>query len=291
MSTPPLVLLLQRDFGQKINITFEFVTKNFSVLLKCMLLIVGPPALLAGIAQGVFQSQLISSGVGKNSVEALYQYISPEYFLVMVFSVITYFLGSAATSAFMILYEQKGIGSDITPGEVWQKIQQNLSGAVSAQLLFILVFILGFLFFIIPGIYLGITMQLFMMVIFRERLSATESLKRSHQLVQGKWWSTFGLIFVMSIIAGIISIVFQFPLIITSVLNLLGLGEGISDSQVVTIVVTTISIVGSNLVQCLIWLAIGFQYYNLVERRDGSGLRAEIDELGNGDVMRHTEDF
>lgn len=287
----PIVLLQQRDFGQKINASFDFAIRNLGPLVKAIMLVAGPPALLSGIAQGMFQSRLLTSGVGKNSIDSLYQYLTVDYFFVMLFSMIAYTLSYAVVCAYMVLYEERGSGIQITPSDVWQKILQTLSATVVSTLLAMVAILIGFVFFFIPGVYLAVCFQLYLMVVIREKLSATESLSRSRNLVTGKWWSTFGLMIIMSIIAGIISIVFQFPMLLATIFTTLGLGDGIASSPVILVVASTISIVGSNLINGLIWIAAGFQYYNLVERHDGSGLRAEIDSLGSGDVIRPAEEF
>lgn len=287
----PIVLLQQRDFGQKINASFDFAMKNLGPLAKSIMFIAGPPALLSGIAQGMYQSRLLTAGIQKNSMESLYQYLTLEYFLVVLLSSVTYFLCYAAVSSFMVLYEEKGLGSKITPGDVWQKIVENLSVSITSSILALFAILIGLVFFIIPGIYLAVCFQLYLMVVIREKSSATDSLSRSRKLVDGKWWSTFGLVMIMSIIAGIISIVFQFPVLLATILTTLGLGNGIAGSPVVLIIASIISIVGSNFVNGLVWIAVGFQYYNLVERRDGSGLRSEIESLGSGEVQRPGEEF
>ena len=287
----PIVLLQQRDFGQKINASFDFAIKNLGPLAKSIMFIAGPPALLSGIAQGMYQSRLLTAGIQKNSMESLYQYLTPEYFLVVLLSSVTYFLCYAAVSSFMVLYEEKGLGSKINPGDVWQKIVENISVSVISSVLVLLAILIGLVFFIIPGIYLAVSFQLYLMVVIREKSSATDSLSRSRKLVDGKWWSTFGLVMIMSIIAGIISIVFQFPVLLATIFTTLGVGNGIAGSPVVLIIASIISIVGSNFVNGLVWIAVGFQYYNLVERRDGSGLRSEIESLGSGEVQRPGEEF
>ena len=287
----PIVLLQQRDFGQKINASFDFAIKNLGPLAKSIMFIAGPPALLSGIAQGMYQSRLLTAGIQKNSMESLYQYLTPEYFLVVLLSSVTYFLCYAAVSSFMVLYEERGLGSKITPGDVWQKIVENISVSVISSVLVLLAILIGLVFFIIPGIYLAVCFQLYLMVVIREKSSATDSLSRSRKLVDGKWWSTFGLVMIMSIIAGIISIVFQFPVLLATIFTTLGVGNGIAGSPVVLIIASIISIVGSNFVNGLVWIAVGFQYYNLVERRDGSGLRSEIESLGSGEVQRPGEEF
>ena len=291
MKKTPIVLLKQRDFGQKMNASFEFATGNFGPLVKALVFIAGPSALLSGIAQGMFQSRSLPLMQNGDIFSRFDIYLNVEYLFVTIFGLITYFLAYATVSAFIVLYEEKGSAQSIDPATVWNKILENISVSIGAQILSFVLILIGTMFLIIPGIYLGVCLQFFMIIVIREKLPIVDSLKRSYKLIQGKWWSTFGLIVIMSIVSSFIAIVFQFPMMITTILNMLGLGKGISDSKVLMIAASIIAVVGTTVVQGIIWIAVAFQYYNLVERSEGSGLRAEIETLGSGDSERpDTED-
>ncbi|WP_221394425.1 hypothetical protein [Dyadobacter sp. NIV53] len=286
MNKTPIVLLQQRDFGQKMNASFEFATRNFGPLVKALIFIAGPSALLSGIAQGMFQSRTLPLLQNGDVFSRFGIYLTTEYLFVAIFSLVTYFLAYATVSAFIILYEEKGSSNDIQPGLVWNKIIENISVSIGAQVLSFILILIGTMFFVIPGIYLGVCFQFFMMITIREKLSVTDSLKRSYNLIQGKWWSTFGLIIIMSIVSSIVAIVFQFPVMVTTIMNALGLGKGITDSKVLIIAASIIATVGKTVVEGIVWIAVAFQYYNLLERSEGSGLRAEIETLGSGDSGR-----
>jgi hypothetical protein len=278
MDKKPIVLLQQRDFGQKMNASFQFVTQNFVPLLKSILLIAGPAALVAGIASGLFLSRTGSPRAGLST--QFEKYWSIEYLLVIIFSSVTYFLAYATVSAFITLYEEYESSELLTPSVVWGRVTENMASLIGVVLLVLLVTILGTLLLIIPGIYLSIALQFSLIIAIRERLPAMEALRKSQKLIKDKWWSTFGLLFIMSMVAGVISIVFQLPVFITTILATLGLGGDPSNMKVWTIVASAISVVGSTVVQGLIWVALAFQYYNLTERNTGASLIAEIDELG-----------
>jgi hypothetical protein len=73
---------------------------------------------------------------------------------------------------------------------------------------------------------------------------------------------------------------------ITSVLNVLGMSKELGNMKAWLILASVISVLGTSVVQGLVWIALSFQYYNLVERQTGSGLLSEIDSLGKGDWDR-----
>jgi hypothetical protein len=282
----PIVLTQERDFGQKMNASFEFVISNFVPLVKALLFIAGPAALLAGIAQGMFQSRSLGAMIGPSPTGMFTKYLAIEYIFVILFTTVAYFLGYATVSAFITLYEERGSSLDVTPGLVWQKLSANIWASLGAMLLSILLSMIGVLFLIIPGVYIGVALQFFMIITIREKLPAIDALKRSQRLIEGKWWSTFGLLMIMSIVAAVIAIVFQLPVFVTTIFSSLGIARDWANMSAFLIGGNIISIVGSTIVQGLVWVALAFQYYNLVERSEGSSLLAEIEALGSDDWER-----
>jgi hypothetical protein len=286
MDNKPIVLLQQRDFGQKMNASFDFVGKNFKPLFKALLFIAGPSALLTGIAQGIFQSRILAINANSFAPSPFRQYWAVEYLFVIIFSSITYFLSYATVSAFISLYEENGSSEQITPGVVWNKMAENIGASLGASFLYFLLVLIGIFFFFIPGIYLSVALQFFMIITIREKLGAVDALKKSRQLIKDKWWSTFGLIVIMSFVAGIISIVFQLPVFITTIFSALGLAKEWGSMKGWLIFGSALSILGTSIVQGLVWIALAFQYYNLEEINSGSGLLSDIESLGNGDWER-----
>jgi hypothetical protein len=86
---------------------------------------------------------------------------------------------------------------------------------------------------------------------------------------------------IMSIIASMASFIFAIPFYVGFVINLL---MQTNAGEILTVVGSCILFLGSFLLTTLPALAIGFQYYNLVERYDGTGLLKKIDRLGTSDV-------
>ncbi len=274
-------LLQQRDFGDKINSAFKFASENFRPLFKALFFIASPVALLTGIASGMYQSNLLKSGGSNFS-----QYLSAEYFFTMLLGSVTYFLTYATVSAFMTLYEEKGSSADLTPGVVWQKLTENLGDSIGAMALYLIAVVIGMILLVFPGIYLAVALQLFMMFTIRERQPAVEALKSSRRIIKGNWWATLGLVLVMSVISSILSIIFQLPVLVTTIINTLGLGSASGSSPLWLIGASAFSTVGGGLVQSIVSVAIVLQYYHLTETHTASGLFAAIDTLGSGGPVR-----
>jgi hypothetical protein len=291
---PPIKLLQERDFGQKINTTFEFIGQNFKPLLTAMLYIAGPAAIIAGFFNGLYQSNVLNTAANATSVDAsplgsaFANVLTPMYFLTIIFIGIATVFASQTVYAYVLKYEeQDGATPAITPSVVWDIVKVNIIAYIGYTILLTLILIAAFVFLVIPAIYIGVVFSIIYMVMLRENLGLSQAMSRCFYLIRDKWWSTFGLVIIMAFIQGIINMVFQAPVLIVTILKALKIYEG--DSDILMTISGIIGTLGSVLTSCIINLAIVFQYYNLVEKKDGTGILAAIDNIGKNDEVRGEE--
>jgi hypothetical protein len=89
------------------------------------------------------------------------------------------------------------------------------------------IIVVGFLFFVIPGIYAMIAFSLSDPILVRDNTDAVTSLKKSKELAQGRWWYLAGLssvIFLLNILGGLcflLGVLFSIPVSVLMVLHLL----------------------------------------------------------------------
>lgn len=282
---PPLELRHERDFGQKLNATFQFVTRHFKPFSLCLLYIVAPVALLAGIVGGLYQSQVLSMMTrrsitvnnGTNFFGITGSFFAPEYWLTLLFSGLAGVLLSLTVCSFLAEYEAAG-NRPPEVSVVWARVRQSLGGGLLLSLSVLFLFVLALLFLVIPGVYVGVALSLSAMALVQERLGVGEAISRSYRLVDGKWWSTFGLLVVVYFIVAVVSYVFQFPMALILILKTMEVLSG--DLTLLLVVATMLSTVASTLLQSLAVLALGFQYFNLVELKEGTGLLRGLDQIG-----------
>ncbi|GAB3987388.1 hypothetical protein GCM10028807_07400 [Spirosoma daeguense] len=287
-------LFEQRDFGNKINVTFQYVSQNFRSLGISLLYIVGPVALIAGIATGLMQSNMFDLGrmgpeaeADEKFIQMFQTFFSPAFGLTILFSLLAVLAVNLATYAHMRVYARKtSPGSpeplngvvDISVTEVWEEMQPVLGRGIIISILSSIVAGVAALFFIIPGIYVAIVLSLGLVVTSFEGTDFGQTWNRCFTLIRDKWWSTFGLIFVMGIISGILGLLFTIP---AGVIGFLASLKLLPDGLGIWLVLgSVISTVGSTLLRALIYIAIGFQYTNLVEQQEGRGLLSAIDSIG-----------
>ena len=300
-------LFQQRDFGDKINVTFQYISKNFKSFALSLLYIVGPVALVAGIASGIMQSRMFDMiGLTQKTdtvadptlpFRMLSNVFSPAFGLAILFSGLAILAVSLATYAHMKVYARKtgqGRGGamletvDISVAEVWEEMQPMIGRGLIITILTSIVTGVATLFLVIPGIYVGIVLSLGLAVTCFEETDFGQTWNRCFALIRDKWWSTLGLIVVMGIISGIVGLLFTLP---TGIISFLIGSKLLPDVSGFWIVVGNVfATVGGTLLRAMIYVAIGFQYTNLVERLEGRGLLSAIDSIGTAPTQPRSED-
>jgi MFS family permease len=279
-------LFRQRDFGNKINATFQYVTQNFRSLGMALLYIVGPVALLTGIASGIMQSnmfRLMSETANTDTqdpmaaFQMMSQFFSPSFWIAILFGILSNVAVILTTYAHMKVYERTK-GGPISVTDVWTEVQPMIGRALVITLLNSIIIGVGFMFFFIPGIYLAVVLSLSLAVTAFEGMEFGPAWSRCFQLIRDKWWSTFGLIFVVGLIVGLVGLIFAIP---TAIIAFFTGAKMVPDVPVVWLMAgNVINIVGRTLLNVIIYTAIGFQYTNLVERQEGRGMISAIDSIG-----------
>jgi hypothetical protein len=319
MKKDTILLEQERDFGDKINASFTFVSQNFKTLFLSVLYFAGPLSLIGGIAQGIVQSNNLAfstSGIAKprgtnageifaNSFgDSFAHLLTLNYLIAIIFLILASATVGITVYAMMIEYKENP--ESLSVERVWARMQTIFLPVLGSYGITILIFIMiviaivaiiatlisgvggvfaGFLSGIIGIVGFILAFYFFVMyslspaIVAYEGIGAWEALGRAKFLIKDKWWSTFGLIMIISIINSFVAMIFGAPAMIVTFMKVLKVGGGIS-GNVPLIVTTVISTVGQVLVSSLTYIAISFQYFNLVEKREGNGLKMLIEGIG-----------
>jgi len=78
-----------------------------------------------------------------------------------------------------------------------------------AMLLTTAISFIGFLFFIVPGIFLSILFMFYLPLILFDGMGVFDAIKGSCQLVWGHWWFTFALIFIPTLLLVFLTLLFM----------------------------------------------------------------------------------
>ena len=286
-----------RDFGALLNVTFEYIRKNFKVLFLSNLLISSPAILLAGVFLGLYESSIFNF-----SIDAEIQQFGIPFLLSMIFMMISYLIVMVVTYSHLIAYQESEVGTSITIEDVWKKTKQNFFVILLTGLGYSIIIGIVFAVFVVLGIYLvsignaifillvflgiGLTLYLsinysFIFIIrIQEGLRFTEALSRSKELVKDFWWFTFGVVFVVGLIQGFMMYALYIPTyIVMFFIAFAGINFASSGIARVLFIITSIITSLSVIFYMLSTLAISFHYFNLVERKEAPGLLEKVESI------------
>ena len=262
----------ERDFGEKINATFLFARQNIKNL-GLVLLLLGSPLMIASIIlTSYFQLNLnFNAGTFKS-----FEDLPDNFFSLVAVLVLTNIVAYSWLMTITLSYitEYLNGNREISPAQVFNRASKKILLIIVASILTGIIVMFGMVLVVIPGIYLAFALAFVSAILIFEEISISKSISRSISLIGGKWWSTFGLILVMTIVAGLMQIVFTIPTYIIAIPKALHGNLMVFDAG--TMIAEAIGAIGTTLLYPLIFIAIAFQYFNLVERKENQGLKQQI---------------
>jgi hypothetical protein len=263
-----------RDFGALLGVTFDYIRQNFRLLFKSNLLIGAPFILLAGVFMGLYQSSLFNFRVQPEIEQFGIPFLFSMFFMMLSYLVIT-----IVTYSHLILYKTSEPGNfDID--DVWQMVKRNFWMILFTGIGYSILAFIGFIFLIIPGVYLSIALSIIFIVRLEERLDFFDAVSRCIKIVSGNWWFTFGIIIVVGMIQGFLGFVLYVPnYIVTIFLAFAGVDSSNGDLGRVLYIISSIIASLGVILYSISTIAIAFQYYNLVERREAPGLVLRIEDI------------
>ena len=119
-----------------------------------------------------------------------------------------------------------------------------------------------------------------------EKIGFFEAMNRCFILIRDKWWSTFGLLIILSLIQSTIASMFLLPWYFNFFMTMMHSLDGSPVQEpsfiqeLINNIFMTLYFVVSFLLYSLPLIALAFQYFNLVELKEAKGLLSRIDSIG-----------
>lgn len=265
-----------RDLGTILTDSFVYIRVHYKSLGKALLLFVLPFYLISGLLVGNAYTSFFSAVMENPDVtgEAL---IGGDF--ILGFLLLALSSGALLTVAMTHVQLAQKHG-EVLNSQLIEHFGRNFITLFILYILIIFAVVFGFIFFIIPGIYIAIKFFVAPAIAIIEDKNPIEALQRSWDLVQGHWWFTFATYLVMNLVTSFMSYVLIIPLTIifgfisaagADSNEMIGTGMGIFYGLLVVV---------ASLFSVLMLIAMCLQYFNLIERKEGVSLRAQIEELG-----------
>lgn len=275
----------QRDFGEVLNATFAFFRLNLMPLGRALLLFACPFLILQGIVRVTFDQ-------GYSSLSNILfmhgaNFLVTRYFSSITMLLLTSFLSNLMANltvySYIKAYNDKS-NISLKMEDVWRNLRGNFFRLFFASMITTLMFYSGLIMCFIPGIYLYVSLSFTLIIMMFEGASFGQAFSRSFSLAHYQWWSVFLLLLMMIFILYIISLIFTIPqTLIKSMYHLNSLTtdrEGLIIKYVL-ISMTMLSTLASGFMYCVMYIAMSFKYFSIVEKKESPGLLKEIAEMEN----------
>ena len=274
-----------RSFSQKIDVTFEFIRQNLKVLFISCLIVILPLAIISGFGMNNMFNTIFGLARNPDMIDDYSMGMSflssyGSFFLVSI--IVTLFL-STVTNEYLRLYHEREDYNSITVKDVFSAVWKDIWKMLALFILTGLIIGFGYVLLIIPGIIFLVIFSIGPSTLVFERNGPGNVINRTFKLIKSKWFSTFGLMIVTGLIAGFVASIFSIPFYIVYFQEIFTLAQGpelYQDPSPMKAVLNSLAyssmFIGSYLSYIIVYIALAFQYFNLVELHESRGLIDKI---------------
>lgn len=272
-----------RDFGDVLNVTFVFFKQNFQTLCKSLALFALPIGAVLVVGSMLIMGtafSIVPGAVDWRRLAAAMALLLPLSYLMTTMMLLVIF-GS------LKLYDERG-GEPVGVADLWSicrayfwryvRMLLALFVILAGSMLVAIIPCLGIFVWFAGMVYAAPSLLLAFVVRMNEDLGTIDAIKRAWKLTDAARGQSIGIIFISFLIAFILSLVFSIPRYIASAaFGVTTVSGGTSPvAQSLLVILGLLGTVCSLVIMVIPYLAMGIQYYNLVEMTDRAGLMERV---------------
>lgn len=261
------------SFGEVLDVAINVVLKNLKTLVAAVAVVIVPVQVLTILVQLSLVPDSFDPQAGSEAqVEAADgAAVAGGFVLAALFA----FVGTVlATGACFKAIADAYLGERPSWRESLRYALRRLRSLVWVAILYGLIPTLALFLLIVPGVYLWVAWAVATPALLLEGTRGTKALGRSHRLVRGRWWASFGILLIGFLIAAVIEIAVGFPLGFAA-------GFGAPESFVANIVATGVAGALAALLATPLQAAfVSILYFDLRVRKEGFDLRLLAERIG-----------
>ena len=254
--------------------TIKFIRQNFNSLFKSLLYIAGVPILLL-----TFVTVYVEHTTQFDPLGGVSSLMFLSVFVQITIAYLVYLVGIS----YMKLYRRRGANNFDPVSDVLAEVKTYAARFIGLMILVSFSYMIGFILFIIPGIYLVIALFMSGFILVYEDETVSEAFSRSMQLVKGYWWHACGAILLLTVLIMGISVFLGLPTFVVGFLLGAGevIGEGLLNSTTMTIIaaINYVFTVVYYFFSVISGIGAAMLYFSLIEKKEGNSLSNEIAEL------------
>ncbi len=274
----------ERDFGEIFNAIFAFIRQEYKKFGKMLLYHVVPFLLVMGVLTVITQRAYLKSlsySAYDHSQLGMFAKMNVFTLLTVFWALISHVVVLVNTYSYITLYVQKG-KDGFTLNEVRSKAMSKSLLVIGVSIVTGLIIGIGTILCIIPGIYLGVYLSLIFVILFHENQGFSEAFSRCFDLVKNNFWNTLLVLLVVYVVIYLISIVLSIPAIalgIGTALTSLKANYEMMKTSTGILILDAFTTILSYLLFTVSHVAIAFQYFNLVEKKEKPSLEEKIENI------------
>jgi hypothetical protein len=181
-----------RTLGELIGQTFELFGRHLATFLTLTLLVVAPIVI---VVDGGWGGALADGGDADPSAAAAG--VSLALDLVVIPPLVT--------ALHVAVVQALGRGEEPTVGAALRAAAPRLAAAVGTVALYTVAVAVGLVLLVVPGVWLAVRWYFGAQAAVVDGLGPADALRRSAQVVQTRWWRTFGVLLAFGLITGVVA--------------------------------------------------------------------------------------
>ncbi len=260
--------LKKRTLNDIIQDTFFFLKQDYRQLLKTLLYIAGPFMLIASILNATIQPELQEmlrnpENLEKFSPKSLF--FRHDVIISMLLGLLSHAFFLCGTYGYIILYMQKG-KNNFGISDVYARVRTDVLPIFSTLVLVLILVVFGFFLFIIPGVWVAVSLAAVFIIRMNEKLGFNEAFHKSFSLVRREWWKMLFIYVVSFAVVYFGSILVSLPQLIAN--QTFGLDAPVEElsgfQKNMSFFLNTVTYFVSGFLNAIPLIMIAFEYFNLL---------------------------
>ncbi|MCL5094023.1 MAG: hypothetical protein M1355_02745 [Patescibacteria group bacterium] len=211
------------DIGFLLSNSWNFFSNNFAKLFLLYGISIVPGLILENINYADFRYletiQTEGYSIHPEEIFSAFKFLLLPYNIILI--ILSIFAAILAITSLYKAIIDTDQGQSLQIGRTYKESFKFILPLILIQILVGLSIIGGIFLLIVPALIFGIWYSFAPFILFSENLRGRAALRRSHDLVRGRWWGVFGRIILASLLVGAISLPFSALALIPRVGNIL----------------------------------------------------------------------
>ena len=266
------------DIGQKIDAAIKLTMRNFGTLATIVLLVAGPVQILTVLVTLSTLPEEYTVGDsfgGGTAAPETGTDVSTGYWVgLLIVSLLGGLVYLLTTAGCFKAIGHAYLGQRTSWSDSLGFAVKRLPSVMWVSFLVFLAVLGGFFLIIIGAVWLGVAFSLALPALLLEGKKGSSALGRSYNLIKGRWWRTFGLLFAGYVLASVISGILQG---ILAALMFVAVGD---DSALSVILSSLAGLAGQVITTPFIAALTVVLYFDLRVRKEAFDLQLLAESMG-----------